>query len=847
VFRAFRSPKINIQPKAALFSAIVAAFLIESYKTLNSNSGDLTVQLLTQISQQLAASANGSTFMVSPSTPFTPAATSLACNALWFLSLGFSLACALIATLVQQWAREFLHKAEMRSAPGVRARAFSYLYYGMKRFHMHTMVEVIPLLLHASLLVFFGGLIAFLIPVNLVMVKIVAIVLCIVAVVYLTLTLLPLECLDCPYRTPVSGAFWSILQLWKRFRYQHHHQATDVDVESGAETSSKTDETGSDSHSSMDETMVEAMFRTAWQPSAERSQRDHNALLWTLKSLSNDVELEPFVEAIPDVLWGPNNPRYTYAHHIGRLAQNPDVQLPSRIVSLLASCDAGILSPDVNIHRQITCFKGLWAIASLSTFDQSSEGSSCSVDFSDIIQHPAFSLRRSKAARLARPVQPNHGHHYHGHYHRPYIYMASPMDGLECYASTMALMLWSTFTAVKRDLDAIRDYIATKQRGVGAFNPESDPKVSSMYHTLESKILELKSDAAQNLTTKQTVEELVALMPFRILFEYLSNSASLAIAPYRWKETRAAISVDASVCSPVVQQELEDCLGTMINPQLMNHTVLDSDEIPWIDSAISQLLSLWHPENAEQIPRPIITILEKWPKKRLRDVLWEGGRVGTYLWSIFATILSSPDVREEDCATFWHLASAGFTVDRDDDKRLMHLESILAALSALPFVNWSNLIIPLIRIQIFEEVSHTRADATGEDLLSLFNDPRFPHDTAVQLPHDFLTMDPQQRKATYRDFMKHRVRETRIAILAELLEYCTSDVLPYHTAVEIISQWIPRSAIHPIHQVRLASSVHFRGWASHKGDGQNHSRGLLGTMCKGSAERRGGKNTSRRT
>ncbi|KAJ7842892.1 hypothetical protein B0H13DRAFT_1731672 [Mycena leptocephala] len=73
---------------AALFSAILTAFIIESYRLLNPDSGDVTVQL---------------TFNVTQSTPFTPAPASLVCNGLWFISLGFSLACALIATLVQQW------------------------------------------------------------------------------------------------------------------------------------------------------------------------------------------------------------------------------------------------------------------------------------------------------------------------------------------------------------------------------------------------------------------------------------------------------------------------------------------------------------------------------------------------------------------------------------------------------------------------------------------------------------------------------------------------------------------------------------------------------------------------
>ncbi|KAJ6484449.1 hypothetical protein C8R47DRAFT_922331, partial [Mycena vitilis] len=127
-----------------LFSASLTAFLIESYKTLNPDSGDSTVQLLAQISQQLAASTNGSTFVVSPSPKFTPSGPALVCNALWFISLGLSLSCALIATLLEQWARDFIYRSEIRSAPLIRARIFSFLYYGLKRFNMHAVVEIIP-------------------------------------------------------------------------------------------------------------------------------------------------------------------------------------------------------------------------------------------------------------------------------------------------------------------------------------------------------------------------------------------------------------------------------------------------------------------------------------------------------------------------------------------------------------------------------------------------------------------------------------------------------------------------------------------------------------------------------
>ncbi|KAJ7613591.1 hypothetical protein DFH06DRAFT_1014833, partial [Mycena polygramma] len=342
---------------AALFSSILTAFIIESYQSLNVDSGDLTVHLLAQISQQIAASANASTFVIPPPASFSPNTSAIICNALWFTSLGFSLACALIATFVQQWARDFLHKTDMRSAPVIRARIFSYLYYGLKHFQMHTVVEIIPLLLHGSLMLFFCGLVAFLVPVNLAMTVIAGAVLAIVAAVYSILTLLPLRYLDCPYRTPLSGAFWTTWQffqsLWKRW-----HAPPNPTIEDGP-----SDEGHSGPLSSVGETMVESMSHVAMKT---RSERDYKALIWTMKSLTDDVELEPFIEAIPDILWSPHHRRYTYEGHIRGLIHNPDVRLLDRLTDLHHSCASGILSSEAAEHREISCYKAIWAIGTLS-------------------------------------------------------------------------------------------------------------------------------------------------------------------------------------------------------------------------------------------------------------------------------------------------------------------------------------------------------------------------------------------------------------------------------------------------------------------------------------------------
>ncbi|KAJ7769193.1 hypothetical protein DFH07DRAFT_1058240 [Mycena maculata] len=313
---------------AGLFSASLTPFLLESYTTL------------------LAASANGSTYHIPSATPFTPPVTSLLCNALWLISLGLSLTCALIATLLEQWARNFLHKADLRSAPVIRARVFSYLYYGLRRFGMHRVVDVIPLLLHASLLFFFAGLVAFLIPVNTALTVIAAILLFIVAAVYSVLTFLPLWYLDCPYRTPLSGLFWAVVQTVKRIWHVSR--------------------VGNTSHTSRGDTMVQAMSRSAAKGSVARTARDYQALVWTMKSLTEDDKFEPFAEAIPDILWSPTRRREAYANHVQRLVYNPDAQLLARIHILFDSCNTGLLSVETAKRRRIICFKALWALSTLS-------------------------------------------------------------------------------------------------------------------------------------------------------------------------------------------------------------------------------------------------------------------------------------------------------------------------------------------------------------------------------------------------------------------------------------------------------------------------------------------------
>ncbi|TDL27817.1 hypothetical protein BD410DRAFT_835110 [Rickenella mellea] len=136
---------------AALFSASVTAFVIESYNSLVQDPGEVTISVLLQISQQIA---NGTLATAAVRPSFQPATIDVSINILWFLSLAFSLTCALAAVLVRQWARQYLRYPRSFSSTSERARARQFVFENMEWWQMDLIVEMIPALLHISLILF---------------------------------------------------------------------------------------------------------------------------------------------------------------------------------------------------------------------------------------------------------------------------------------------------------------------------------------------------------------------------------------------------------------------------------------------------------------------------------------------------------------------------------------------------------------------------------------------------------------------------------------------------------------------------------------------------------------------
>ncbi|KAJ7572502.1 hypothetical protein C8J56DRAFT_1068378 [Mycena floridula] len=189
---------------AALFSAVVTAFIIEGYKTLSPDPSAMTVVLLYHISQQLSTITNTTELNISlPDLNGSPT-LAIITNVFWFLSLALSLTCALTATLIEQWASDYVRTIERREAPAIKARIRAYLFEGVENSNVAAIVEGTPLLLHASLFSFFVGLIFFLHPISNIITFLSAGILAAFGIAYLSATVAPLIDTASPIRTPLT-------------------------------------------------------------------------------------------------------------------------------------------------------------------------------------------------------------------------------------------------------------------------------------------------------------------------------------------------------------------------------------------------------------------------------------------------------------------------------------------------------------------------------------------------------------------------------------------------------------------------------------------------------------------
>ncbi|KAK7462958.1 hypothetical protein VKT23_007539 [Stygiomarasmius scandens] len=330
---------------SSLYSAVLTAFIIESYQTLQQDPADLTVDLLTQIAMQLVAASNGTAVTFQPPDEFQPDPSSVACNLLWFLALALALTCSLLAIFVQQWTRDFKHKTSLRPSPVLRAKIFMFSYFGMRKFGMHAVIDLIPFLLHLSLILFFIGLVEFLAPVNGAVKYLMACFLGVFGLVYLLFTFLPIIRLDAPFRTPLSNIFWSSGNAFGRWLQRLHGLRVDENFN-----------------------LTESALEKSYNDDADG--HDQKAMTFTIKSLTDDSELLPFIEALPDAINGSGVFRHSNVSLLAPsiMSSNPSLNIIAHITAFTDNPSAW-LDEKLGIRCLTAYPQAVWSLA--QTFTES--------------------------------------------------------------------------------------------------------------------------------------------------------------------------------------------------------------------------------------------------------------------------------------------------------------------------------------------------------------------------------------------------------------------------------------------------------------------------------------------
>ncbi|KAF8887566.1 hypothetical protein BD779DRAFT_1390077, partial [Infundibulicybe gibba] len=122
---------------AGLFSAVVTAFTVESYKWLQPDPLDTTNRILSNLSTYIT----GGNVTILPS--FSPSASSRRINTLWFLSLTFSLTAGLVGILCKQWLRHYQQDVSLPYKKALALRQFRY--EGMVQWRVMDILGSLPI------------------------------------------------------------------------------------------------------------------------------------------------------------------------------------------------------------------------------------------------------------------------------------------------------------------------------------------------------------------------------------------------------------------------------------------------------------------------------------------------------------------------------------------------------------------------------------------------------------------------------------------------------------------------------------------------------------------------------
>ncbi|KAF9471722.1 hypothetical protein BDN70DRAFT_845191 [Pholiota conissans] len=196
-----------------LFSAVLTTFIIQSYQQMLPGPSDMTNLLLQQLIADLRRSSilNSTDPIQLPTIAGANVVPTMGeirwVNGLWFAALACSLSAALVSMLSKQWIQP---APNISGSPRFRARQRQRRYAQLRRWHVYAVINALPLLLHAALLLFFAGLIVLLWSGDIAIVVATFSIVALAYTFYLGSMWMSLIYPDCPYQHPISEQmrFW---------------------------------------------------------------------------------------------------------------------------------------------------------------------------------------------------------------------------------------------------------------------------------------------------------------------------------------------------------------------------------------------------------------------------------------------------------------------------------------------------------------------------------------------------------------------------------------------------------------------------------------------------------------
>lgn len=204
-------PADSINSQSGLFAATLAAFIAETYKSLLPDE-DRASQTP---NQSRASDINKLPGPADDSSTFHAPHAAIVVNTLWFLALLVSLACALLATLVQEWTRTFLTAQAHSTAVNLERQCLEQIsvHMGAQHYGLGRIPGLAVGLLHASVLIFMAGLDVFLWNLHPAPAYTAVAATSVITACYIVASCLPLFDTSCPFRTPLTDLLVAVVAV----------------------------------------------------------------------------------------------------------------------------------------------------------------------------------------------------------------------------------------------------------------------------------------------------------------------------------------------------------------------------------------------------------------------------------------------------------------------------------------------------------------------------------------------------------------------------------------------------------------------------------------------------------